>query len=53
MTFSFINLIKNISTGIEKHFTLMHKENQMMWVEDNADKDWIMLFRSLSKGEVE
>ena len=45
-----IDLLKNISTGIEKHFTLMHKENQMVWVENNEDKHWIMLFRELSKG---
>ena len=45
-----INLIKNISTGIEKHFTLMNKENKMHWVLDNEDKHWIMLFRELSKG---
>ena len=52
------DLLKNISTGIEKHFTLMDEENKMIWVEaqkplnDNAHKDWIMLFRNLSKGEV-
>ena len=51
-----IDLLKNISTGIEKHFTLMHKENQMHWVNNNffndniEDKHWIMLFRELSKG---
>ena len=45
-----IDLLKNISTGIEKHFTLMHKENQMVWVSNNEDKHWIMLFRDLSKG---
>ena len=45
-----IDLLKNISIGIEKHFTLMRKENSMHWVENNEDKHWIMLFRELSKG---
>jgi hypothetical protein len=50
-----IDLLKNISVGIEKHFTLMRKENLMLleqaqWIHDDADKHWIMLFRDLSKG---
>ena len=45
-----IDLLKNISSGIEKHFSLIKKEKASVFINENRDKHWIMLFRDLSKG---